>query len=1075
MTLPAEAFDAKAMLADVGHSLALTAADGVALGDSGQRPLLGRAALSERLPGILSPEPELSGNGRYLVGKLLGKGGSGSVFAARDRDCARDIAVKVLHSTKPGDSARLGRFVHEAQVTARLEHPGILPVHDIDISADGQIYFTMRKIDGLSLGDALRQAIGGSPPPAIAGLANRAAIVLRVAEAVAFAHHQGVIHQDIKPDNIMLGAFGEVVLVDWGTARDSDARQGSSALVGTPLYMSPEQSCRHEADHRSDVYCLGATLFHLLFHRPPTWHDDPERFWEMKRRGDLNLPSAAERRAVSPRLSDIALKALSANPMHRYAGAQELAQDLRAWQEGSAISARPDSVIDRLRRVYRRNRPVFWTAATAAAAVLFVGALLWREKRRESTAWNPIASEDFSGSQESIAAHWQAWLLQSYSTAEKSTFSGSCWSVRDGRLEGDGGSARVGNISWKGQLGGDLRVEWTLTPVGGPTNLNCYIGGRTRLEGYTFHVGGWNLPNTVTLTRGRNAEVLERRSRSPLSAGHAYRMCMEKEGTAIRLSIDGHNVIDYSDIEVLSGADHEAFGFETAYTSLAIDDVRISTKPLPLRASPLLVADALFEEGLLGRALQRYDEFIRLHPDADETPLAAYRSARCLAGDGRTQEALAAFAACATDHPGHAVADLASARQARLLLEIGREEDAAKVYAELARRQPRAEVRVGVVLAYGDWLSAHYRLDRPDALTDPTMRTDIAEVQRRFHDLAAAFASPLDDNPTLAKCASYLNQLGQHAQVVEEYPEQRTACAEALLGMGRYDEVIARFPELNQHVRRALSERGRYEDIVQRGGEIDIYAMHETGREAALLDHPSRAIRAQGLLLSGRVEEVLRDYPDARVACAEALSAQERWGDLLAGYGDIAWSRGRALGELGRWPELFSKPNEMNPILSHYGYAFDLLRSGNAKAGWDALAVADDLPFNWDNTRAEHLVRFILAPTVRWAEGLGELPTVSWLRWREEHRDRLGNLPARRFAYLLGDLARSDYLANSGADVERDVLLIDGVRAEITGHSEQAIVSYRSYLQVNGNGRIPVFAAFARERIHGLDAPPAPR
>ncbi|MBA3684006.1 MAG: protein kinase [Planctomycetes bacterium] len=1067
MTLPAEAFNAQAMLAEHNRpALANTARDGGSA-NQGKEPLLGRAALSERLPGLLPPHPPAGGNGRYEVVGLLGSGASGSVFAARDRDCAREVAVKVLHGSDAGDPGRLGRFVHEAQVTARLEHPGILPVYDIDVTADGQIYFTMRKIDGLSLGDALRQAIDGSPPPALAGLIDRVAIVLRVSEAVAFAHHQGVIHQDIKPDNIMLGAFGEVVLVDWGTASGSGAQHGSRGLVGTPLYMSPEQARRQGADERSDVYCLGATLFHLLYHRPPAWSDDPARFWEKKRNGDIDLPTAAERRSISPRLTDIVLKALASEPGRRYPGARELAVDLRAWQEGRAITARPDTLIDRLRRVYRRNGPVIWTAAAASIALLAVGALLWREKARESTTWTLVASEDFSATPQIIASRWQPWFLPTYDSVQEAGFTASSWSVRDGALQGDGESARIYDLSWKGELGGDLRVEWTLTPVGGQTNLNSYIGGRTRMDGYTFHIGGWNMPTTVTLTRGRNYEVLARRSRNALLQGTTYRMCMEKEGESIRLSIDGEMVIDFHDLEVLSGSEHETFGFETAYTTLRIDDVRISTKPLPLRASPLAVADALFEEGLFARARQRYVEFLHLHPASEGAPIAAYRSARCLAGEGRDLDAISAFESCVREYSGHAIAERALARQAALLLETENEAGAAAVHAELARRQPSEEVRVAVLLGYGEWLLKRFRIDRPDALTDPTLLADLATVRSRFLSLAATFAMPVDEHPALTSCAAQLNRLGLHAQVLAEYPEQRTACANALYGMGRWQDLLSRYSDLQLPLRRCLEEHGRHREILERLSPYDPVALSHFGRIAELNHHPERIHRVHAVLGEGRFDEILRDYPDMRAACANALMMQGRWDDVLDGYADIPWVRTYALAELGRWSELVAGTNDID---IRYAHAFALLRSGDQDAGDAQLAAADALPFPWEETNTAHFGRFIAAPLLRWARGSGPDPVATWRRLRETQRDVLGNLPSKRFAFLLGDLDRDGYLADAGYVIGIELPMLEGVRAELAGDAAQARDAYARYLAMPANRRAPMLAAFAHLRISDLES-----
>ncbi|MBA3684025.1 MAG: protein kinase [Planctomycetes bacterium] len=689
-TLPGHAFGAEALLqGEPVNGMDRTVSDGASSSGVGRpAPVLDRRTLADRLGDL---PPELARGSRYLLGKLLGSGGSGRVFAVRDRDCARDVALKVLHGGGIRDPDRLARFIVEAQVTSRLEHPGILPVYDIDVSSDGDVYFTMRKIDGMSLGECIALARDGAVPVAIASISDRVAVILRVAEAVAFAHHREVIHQDIKPDNIMLGAFGEVVLVDWGTAIGSGSVTSAGALAGTPLYMSPEQASRQAADERSDVYCIAATLFHLLFLRPPTWDDDPRRFWEKKRFGLIDAPTAAERAAVPDRLLDIVLKAMDPERGRRYRGAAELVSDLKAWQDGRAITARRDTVLDRLRRFTRRNRPVVITGALSLAALLLVAGLLWREKQREYSRWSVVATEDFAGGDAALTQRWSATrIVDTYSRAVAVPIDQSFWSVRDGAAYSDGSSAQITNLSWAGALSGDLRVEWTVTPISGSSNVNCYIGARNRIEGYVFHLGGYGINTSITLTKGPAAEILVRRALpAPLAASRAYRMRMERAGDTLRYAIDGVEVIEYSDIDMLSGPEHQSFGFETAGTTLTIDDVRISTRPLPLRSSPLTAPDALYAERLYSSARERYEVYLLHHPDGDEVAVARYRVGRCLASEGRDEEAIAMFATCEREHPGDEVATDAIVRRASLLLKLDREGEARSAYAELARRPCR--------------------------------------------------------------------------------------------------------------------------------------------------------------------------------------------------------------------------------------------------------------------------------------------------------------------------------------------------------------------------------------------------
>src|SRR5205814_6132437 len=202
-------------------------------------------------------EPDLSRT-KYRLAGVAGTGGMGTVYVVEDTELKRRVALKVIDVPDAGIEARLRR---EAQVLARLEHPGIVPVHDVGSLPDGRAFYTMKWVQG----DRLDRALARPLP-----LAERLRLFLRVAEAVAFAHARGILHRDLKPENVMVGAFGEVLVLDWGLAKIlADAgdllparRTGESAVLGTPGFMSPEQRGGESAtvDARTDVYSLGAML-----------------------------------------------------------------------------------------------------------------------------------------------------------------------------------------------------------------------------------------------------------------------------------------------------------------------------------------------------------------------------------------------------------------------------------------------------------------------------------------------------------------------------------------------------------------------------------------------------------------------------------------------------------------------------------------------------------------------------------------------------------------------------------------------------------------------------------------------
>lgn len=339
---------------------------------------------------------------RFVVTGQLGRGAQGVIYSIRDRDCRREIALKTLISTAC-DGDDISRFIHEAQVTAQLEHPGIVPVHDFAILPDGTVFYTMKRISGRQLAEILRDDAGR--PERRFDLLQ---LFLRVLDAMAFAHSHGVIHRDLKPRNIMVGQFGEVLVLDWGLAKvrgesspgDQQAKgstvtslRTSSEItgndiyetmvglaVGTPAYMSPEQARGEidKVDHRSDIYSLGVILYELLCGASPYVRGDVRRTLEQAVDGAwTRLDRQPQGRRLPRSLVAIVHKAMENEQARRYQRVEDLARDLRDFISGLAVSAHRESLAEQVARVLARHRRVIIPAVTAAAAVMLVGGFAW--------------------------------------------------------------------------------------------------------------------------------------------------------------------------------------------------------------------------------------------------------------------------------------------------------------------------------------------------------------------------------------------------------------------------------------------------------------------------------------------------------------------------------------------------------------------------------------------------------------------------------------------------------------------------------------------------------------------------
>ncbi len=371
---------------------------------------------------------------RYAQGREIARGGMGSIRAVWDTDLRRRLAMKVMLRpedrdpgavSRPPDGRIVARFLEEAQITAQLDHPGILPVHEIGLDAEGRLYFTMPLVEGRHLGEIFKLARAASE----GWTTTRAVgVLLRVAEAVAFAHERSVVHRDLKPENVMVGRFGEAYVMDWGLARVLEAldpqRSGPSTtvdllrarkrkprdervrtdradgglndkgefvtldgdIVGTPGYMAPEQARGERAGigRAADIYALGAILYQLLSGHAP--HLDPksstsaipllERILEHEPAPLGTLATDAPDELVA-----IANHAMRRDPLERYPTAAAFAEDLRAYLEGRVVSAYERGALAQAKKWILRNRVLATAYALVALSVVGGSATFIRQQQ----------------------------------------------------------------------------------------------------------------------------------------------------------------------------------------------------------------------------------------------------------------------------------------------------------------------------------------------------------------------------------------------------------------------------------------------------------------------------------------------------------------------------------------------------------------------------------------------------------------------------------------------------------------------------------------------------------------------
>lgn len=834
---------------------------------------------------------------RFELAGIVGKGATARIYAMRDNSLNRTIAVKFLKRSKDEKANVKQRFIHEARVTAMLEHPNIMPVYDIGATEKNQIFFSMKNVSGCSLGDAIRRKQRNEEAPSEFRTADGIVrIFLKICDALEYAHHRGFVHQDIKPDNIMLGGFGEVLLLDWGSAlsrleADSIEHKG---LFGTPAYMSPEQARRERADQRSDVYCLGATLFHALTLRHPTWADTPEVFWEKKRKGVVDEPTEQERRNIPKALLGIALKALSFDPAQRYATVSELSEDLKRYQAGRAVSAHRESTIEILLRWYRHNRRVFWVSSAAALLVLGTGALLLREKVKEWITWRLVYSEDFGGiTTENLKTHWRAYYSRNWLTLEPDTlWDSTAWHV-SGKALASAAEHPLYNLAYRHPIPGDIRVEWDVTSLARPGDINCFIAGETRRRGYTFHIGGFGDSRSCILTKGTDIHPIDQKIRTKrIRVGTTYHLRMEKEGKHIRLFIDGHKVIDHADPDVLSGIGHQTFGFESNNRNrLLIDNIRIYHHPLPLKVSPLATPDRFYEEGHIAEALRQYRGIRRTYPHHKVAAEAQFKAARCLLRLDSIAPAADAYRRFEEQNHAHDLVPLSMYEHSKILRETGHVAEAEELYRKIAKRFHGHPVLRSIVFDITAERVTRLQAIRKEMGRDSAVdAADLAWIDRERRTIqhwCEFLGVAPERNVFLDAAAGFLmlSRIGlPYDTVAQRFPAQDVRLATQLRMVGGVQRLISDFPHCEAQIVRALQDAGCHERIVN--------------------DYPHNSWAcALSLLELGRFQEVLIRFPQQRPSCASALIALERYDDVLEKYAGVATAHAEALWRSGRAEE----------------------------------------------------------------------------------------------------------------------------------------------------------------------------
>lgn len=604
----------------------------------------------------------VSPNDRYHTRHVIGSGGMKIVVKSEDINVGRNIAMAI---SKDASEQKQLRFLEEARITASLEHPNIVPVHDIGRSKSGVPYFTMKLVHGVTLAKILDSLRNGDP--AIQKrfpLHVRLDIFLKICDAIAFAHSCGVIHLDLKPDNIQVGEYGEVLVLDWGIARRLDdvpepdappaaAGSGKTAGVtldgiirGTPEYMAPEQAAGKNSSRSrlTDIYSLGAILYSILTLHPPFKGSTMEETLQNVLDGRIIPPHDGNGDKIPLPLEFIILRAMSRNPARRYQSVQALKDDVVAYQSGFATEAENAGMFTRFLLWLKRNRIRIYVISslvlTVVIILLFLAIHLYtralseqvygrseqariaaerafsgletRIRRENYREWNLKFEDTFLDSY--IHDRWKLLLNRSHELSRNQAMRFVKKSQNGARI-----FAQAYNVDlfFREQLlSTDLRMltEFSFVEQSPGAAVQMTLNNTGFGDGFIFTLTPRQHSSYVSLHRGHNEETLaEARVENPPS-GEAWKIDLiittGPRETCLKMSVQGKEVLNYTEprrISALPGRT-TACAFSFSKCTLDMRSVKLMTLGTSIKADILDIAERQLRKGNFAAAAELFTE-----------------------------------------------------------------------------------------------------------------------------------------------------------------------------------------------------------------------------------------------------------------------------------------------------------------------------------------------------------------------------------------------------------------------------------------------------------------------------------
>ena len=580
---------------------------------------------------------------KYRFIRSIGRGGMKMVLQMKDLDATRDVAMAVLPEATTRPREDLTRFLQEARITASLEHPNIVPVHEIGVDSTGAPYYTMKLLRGKTLAALLNDlAEGDEAFRSGYNTIRLLRIFLKICSGVAFAHSKGVIHLDLKPENIQVGDFGEVLIMDWGLAKVRqhrsvekkqdfeaeipDAGFGSGTLdgimKGTPGYMAPEQAAGKNSlkDERTDIYSLGAILYSLMTWKDPLEEKTVKERIEATLNGRIIPPSIrAPEREIPAGVEAVIRKAMSLNPDDRYQSTTELRNEVNAFIGGYATLAEKASFAKKMILFFRRHLILSVPLAIALFFVVIGTFYLFQTYHRDLSEWKEVFTADAAPENDLLIKNGSNTIREHNSTETI--------------------QLQPGEWLWLNRaICGNMKLLVTCSAPAG-TEIDLAFAAENSTEKDRLPTG-----RCLRLNTNGNWHIITRTDRSgqslPLAAAEngrfsgTFSFLLVKEAERIRLyegsDDSGEPLLDVTDPLPPVGPDLSYIGLRSRNAALTLNEFKLMQQTIPPSPAPLLRPEILTEAGLFKQAFEQYLSIAKLYPNesfADEALAKAYRLA----------------------------------------------------------------------------------------------------------------------------------------------------------------------------------------------------------------------------------------------------------------------------------------------------------------------------------------------------------------------------------------------------------------------------------------------------------------